>query len=243
MPSVISRLNCFSNNDSKKKKGQKKNGKQKSNDQLFLGSGGTDTSSPGKIERTDTSKTSKYSPQSNNNDHDDNSIPTIDPDYKQVRSGEYSVSDAGGTFGTNNQSLTNFSQAASAFGSMAPSAFGAGGSVEKRLYSDYPPSPGAQLGQSPYNEHKTEEMIEIYAPSGKLGLVIDAPTNATTPIVHAIKDTCPIRKEIHVGDKLVAVDDVDVREMGAVEVSKLISRKSGQVERKLTIIRTGVRGR
>jgi C-terminal processing protease CtpA/Prc len=61
-------------------------------------------------------------------------------------------------------------------------------------------------------------------------------------VVHAIKDTCPIRKEIYVGDRLVAVDDVDVRGMTAIDVSKLISKKSGQAKRKLTIIRNA-RGR
>ena len=35
----------------------------------------------------------------------------------------------------------------------------------------------------------------------------------------------------------MTVDDVDVREMSAVEVSKLISKKSDQGRRKLTIIR------
>jgi hypothetical protein len=41
-----------------------------------------------------------------------------------------------------------------------------------------------------------------------------------------------------VGDKLVAVDDEDVRTMTAVKVSKLISRKSANPSRKLTIVRT-----
>ena len=81
-------------------------------------------------------------------------------------------------------------------------------------------------------------MIDVHAPKGKLGLVVDAPDDALTPVVHAVKDSCPIRDEICVGDRLVAVDDVDVREMTAVEVSRLLSRKSGQERRKLTIIRT-----
>ena len=58
-------------------------------------------------------------------------------------------------------------------------------------------------------------------------------------MVHAIKDTCPIRNEIHVGDILVAVDDIDVTTMTAVEVSRLISKKSNQERRKLTLIRRG----
>lgn len=40
------------------------------------------------------------------------------------------------------------------------------------------------------------------------------------------------------GDKLVAVDDEDVRDMTAVQVSKLLSKKSGNESRKLTIIRS-----
>ena len=167
----------------------------------------------------------------------------MDSDYNHVPTGGCSLSDAGGTMGSQNQSLSNFSNAASAFGSMAPSVakFGtgslAGDSVERRDMNYY----GKQ-----YSLPQREEMLEIYAPSGKLGLVIDTPndttSSTTTPIVHAIKDSCPIRHEIYVGDKLVAVDDMDVRDMTAVEVSKLISKKSGQEKRKLTVIRTA-RGR
>jgi C-terminal processing protease CtpA/Prc len=42
---------------------------------------------------------------------------------------------------------------------------------------------------------------------------------------------------VRVGDKLVAVDDEDVRTMTAIKVSKLISKKSSNETRKLTIIR------
>ena len=93
-----------------------------------------------------------------------------------------------------------------------------------------------------------EETIVIIAPKGKLGVVIDTPTinninnntgKTTMPIVHAIKDTCPIRSQIRVGDKLLAVDDEDVTYMTAVEVSRLIGRKCEQKERKLTIVRGG----
>ena len=98
-----------------------------------------------------------------------------------------------------------------------------------------------------------EETIIIYAPKGKLGVVIDTPIissshydnendnnnnhNKTMPIVHAIKDTCPIRSQIRVGDKLLKVDDEDVTYMTAVQVSRLIGRKCDQEKRKLTIVR------
>lgn len=89
-----------------------------------------------------------------------------------------------------------------------------------------------------YQQHQPTqsiETLEIYAPSGKLGVVIDVTSHSSTPIVHAIKDTCPIRDEIRVGDELYFVDDVDVRRMTAVEVSRLISRKCHQEARKLTV--------
>lgn len=79
-------------------------------------------------------------------------------------------------------------------------------------------------------------MIDVFAPPGKLGVVIDTPDD-NAPVVHAVKDTSPIVDQVRVGDKLVAVDDEDVRAMTAIKVSKLISKKSTQETRKLTIIR------
>jgi C-terminal processing protease CtpA/Prc len=120
----------------------------------------------------------------------------------------------------------------------------AGDSVEQRQYNDYYGKvnngwSSSHLIQSP--QSKRDEMLEIYAPPGLLGVVIDTPGGGS-PVVHAIKDTCPIRKKIYVGDKLVAVDDIDVRRMNAIDVSRLISKKSGQAKRKLTVIRSA-RGR
>ena len=55
-----------------------------------------------------------------------------------------------------------------------------------------------------------------------------------------MKESSIIAGKIKVGDKLVAVDDEDVRSMTAIKVSKLISRKSSNPTRKLTVIRTSV---
>ena len=267
MPSPISRLNCFSNKKKKTKRRSNKDrrGSTKKDNihqgtQLLLsgGSSSETTASLGKISPTLSlsSRKSNSNNDDNNKKHnptssfDDNSIPTLDSDYNNIQSANYSLSDAGGTIGSQNQqSLSNFSQAASALGFASPGAtssltghlgFASPGSayslynINNNSANDYGQSP------SPYmnNRKRHDEMLEIYAPRGKLGLVIDTPASSTTPIVHAIKDTCPIRNEIYVGDKLVAVDDVDVRDMTAVNVSILIGNKSGQRRRKLTIIRS-----
>ena len=81
----------------------------------------------------------------------------------------------------------------------------------------------------------SEELVTIYTPSGKLGMIIDSPDDGA-PVIHNIKDGSPIYDKINVGDRLVAVDDEDTRNMTAIKVSKLISRKS-DCERKLTVIR------
>ncbi len=70
---------------------------------------------------------------------------------------------------------------------------------------------------------------------GKLGIVIDSP-DAGPPVIHNLKETSPIADKIQVGDRLVAVDDEDVRSLNSIKVSKLISRKSNE-SRKLTVIR------
>lgn len=83
----------------------------------------------------------------------------------------------------------------------------------------------------------TEEILDVEAPAGKLGVVIDTP-NDGAPVVHAVKDSSVISDKVQVGDLLIAVDDQDVRSMSAIQVSKLISKKSGQAVRKLTLVRT-----
>jgi len=68
-------------------------------------------------------------------------------------------------------------------------------------------------------------------------VVIDSP-EVGGPVVHAIKEGSVLVNKLRVGDRLVAVDEEDVRAMSAIKVSKLISRKSLNAARKLTIIRT-----
>lgn len=96
------------------------------------------------------------------------------------------------------------------------------------------------------SQQQAEQTMTIHAPTGKLGVVIDTPTSShtgtTMPIVHAVKDSSPLADKIQVGDKLIAVDEEDVTSLTAIQVSKLLARKSGQSVRKLTIVRTA-RGR
>ncbi|GAX09587.1 hypothetical protein FisN_38Lh008 [Fistulifera solaris] len=142
----------------------------------------------------------------------DQSVATVDYDYSKLYGGGDTsvVSSAGGTMGDTTR-LT-----AGTLNTAALAALGA----ESQLRDS-----GIQ-----------EQVIDIIAPAGKLGVVIDTPDDGA-PVVHAVKDTSVIADQIQVGDKLVAVDDEDVCSMTAIRVSKLISKKSNNPSRKLTIIR------
>jgi len=162
--------------------------------------------------------------------YEDKSIATIDYDYsKAYGGGETSVSSAGGTIG----SKTPYT--ASGGDTITTSKTGGPEILDgPSLFSD-DTSFDAHYRDAPVKE----ELIDIYAPPGKLGVVIDTPDDFA-PVVHAIKDSSVIADKLKVGDKLVAVDDEDVRSMTAIKVSKMISRKSGNPTRKLTVIRTSI---
>lgn len=158
------------------------------------------------------------------------SVATVDYDYSKAYGGEgdTSVSSAGGTFGSNTQN-----NQPSALDPRSAAATGAAlGSM-----NDDGESFDAQYHDPAGNTR--EQVMHIFAPPGKLGVVIDTPDDGA-PVVHAVKDSSVIASKIQVGDKLVAVDDEDVRAMTAIKVSKLISRKSANPSRKLTIVRTTV---
>ena len=157
------------------------------------------------------------------------SVATVDYDYSKAYGGggDTSVSSAGGTFGS--QTHTHAAGGAATLSGLA----GANGGPLEASYAES----GSQFrGQ---NANVREELIDIYAPPGKLGVVIDTPDDGA-PVVHAVKDSSVIFDKLQVGDKLVAVDDEDVRSMTAIKVSKVISRKSANASRKLSIIRTVV---
>lgn len=79
--------------------------------------------------------------------------------------------------------------------------------------------------------------IDVFVPPGKVGIIIDTPDNGP-PVIHAIKDTSAVRNQICVGDQLIAIEDEDVREMTAIHVSRIISSKIFNPQRKFTIMRS-----
>ncbi len=84
-------------------------------------------------------------------------------------------------------------------------------------------------------EDVRELLLDVYAPAGKLGVIIGTPGNGAL-MIHFIKEGSQMANKVRVGDPLVAMDDDDVRAMTAVNMSKLISTKANNPWRKFTII-------
>eukprot|EP00522_Entomoneis_paludosa_P008786 CAMPEP_0172446684 /NCGR_PEP_ID=MMETSP1065-20121228/6229_1 /TAXON_ID=265537 /ORGANISM="Amphiprora paludosa, Strain CCMP125" /LENGTH=783 /DNA_ID=CAMNT_0013197873 /DNA_START=22 /DNA_END=2373 /DNA_ORIENTATION=+ len=141
------------------------------------------------------------------------SMSTVDYDYSKVASGGGNrsvVSSAGGTLGENTMqdSLTQTTPTTDRFGRWT--------SMSSKLLDDEP---------STYT---------VAAPAGKLGVVVDTPDEGA-PVIHAVKDTSVLHGKVHVGDRLLAVDDEDVSTMSAVNISRLISKKAHAQVRTFTL--------
>jgi hypothetical protein len=158
-------------------------------------------------------------------------VATVDYDYSKAYGGgggDHSVvSSVGGTLGDATRQTAGDVLAGSA---AARAALGAS-------FDDPRSGGGRRMGGGAAPAMARDEVIVIDAPAGKLGVVIDTPDDGA-PVVHAVKDTSVIAHLIQVGDKLIKVDEEDVRSMTAIKVSKLISKKSANPVRRLTIVRT-----
>jgi len=80
-------------------------------------------------------------------------------------------------------------------------------------------------------------IIDIVAPAGKLGVVIDSLPEGGPAYVSEIKEGSRIKGEIQLGDKVIAIDGDDVSTMKAVHISLLLAKKSKQGMRKITVLR------
>jgi hypothetical protein len=74
---------------------------------------------------------------------------------------------------------------------------------------------------------------DVYAPSGPIGIVVD--TSKEGPSVHSLKSHSPMMGLITPGDLIIALDDIDTRNMSAAALTRLMAKKSRQRERKITL--------
>ena len=96
---------------------------------------------------------------------------------------------------------------------------------------------GADSSASGYDAIDALERIEIVAPSGKLGIVIDTPGPNMPPIIHAIKDSSVLSSQLQIGDRIVEFNGEDTSNLTAIMLTKRISSTFDMEERKFVIHR------
>lgn len=86
------------------------------------------------------------------------------------------------------------------------------------------------------NGDSTLDLITVVAPAGPLGIVLDNPHGAL-PYVYAIKETSSLHGKVRVGDLLLSVDEVDCRGMSSHTITRFLSSRSANPERKMVLAR------
>ncbi|KAL7554079.1 hypothetical protein ACHAWF_017463, partial [Thalassiosira exigua] len=92
-------------------------------------------------------------------------------------------------------------------------------------------------------DNSKEERIIVIAPAGKLGVVLvtPEPPDVGPPYVFNIRDDSALVGKVRLGDRIISVDDEDVRTMSAINVSKLLGSKASNKARKMTLLRDRAR--
>lgn len=81
------------------------------------------------------------------------------------------------------------------------------------------------------------EVVHIIAPAGKLGAEVDTPSSGGPSYVCSISGNSPLLGQILVGDRIMAVDDEDLQQFSADDVSMILLSKSNNAYRKISLLR------
>mmetsp|Transcript_7590 Transcript_7590/g.15678 ORF Transcript_7590/g.15678 Transcript_7590/m.15678 type:complete len:628 (+) Transcript_7590:235-2118(+) len=96
---------------------------------------------------------------------------------------------------------------------------------------------GANSTHLPGTSENPEVVVNVIAPPGKLGVVVNTPPGGGPSYVCELRPGSVLEGQIRVGDKLIAVDAEDVQKMSALRVSKLLAGKSVNSQRNITVLR------
>ncbi len=85
---------------------------------------------------------------------------------------------------------------------------------------------------------RQEEIVNVLAPPGKLGLVIKDPFGI--PMVYGIHETSCLRGVVKIGDKIIALDGQDVSFLSSIALAELIRKKDPTKARNFVMLRKKV---
>jgi C-terminal processing protease CtpA/Prc len=98
-----------------------------------------------------------------------------------------------------------------------------GGGVAGSSNSDIQTAAGDTTIGSPC--YMSEEQFDVIAPEGLLGLILETSIDDGRPMVFSIKPSSPLAHILKVGDRLIALDGIDVSKLRASDASRMIAEK------------------
>jgi hypothetical protein len=109
------------------------------------------------------------------------------------------------------------------FGSLDDPSLQNSGGVAGGSNSDIVTAAGDTTIGSPF--YVSEEQFDVIAPSGLLGLILETSIEDGRPMVYSIKPSSSLAHILKVGDRLLALDGLDVSRIRASDVSRMIAEK------------------
>jgi len=82
--------------------------------------------------------------------------------------------------------------------------------------------------------HSKDQLYDVYAPPGPLGIIID--TTPEGPTIHSLRPKSQLVGLVSPGDSIVELDGVNTRNMTAATFTGLMAEKS-ESERKITLLK------
>lgn len=98
-------------------------------------------------------------------------------------------------------------------------------SASATVASSMPTGAPAAYQSNPLTENENSasgssgNKIDIIAPAGKLGVGVDSSSDGGAAFVNNVKDHSPLKGEIQLGDRVIAIDGEDVTGKSAVDIS------------------------
>ncbi|MGH3055770.1 MAG: PDZ domain-containing protein [Gaiellaceae bacterium] len=82
-----------------------------------------------------------------------------------------------------------------------------------------------------------QAQLDIVAPAGRLGIILQNQTDSRGTIVSEVRNTSFLYEQIFPGDRIIKIDNEDVSQLSVAEITTIMGRKS-HLDRTLTVLTT-----
>lgn len=85
---------------------------------------------------------------------------------------------------------------------------------------------------------ETGPRYEVNAPSGNLSIILKSPDGEGI-IIDMVSEASPLADMVGIGDRLVRIDEIDVREQTVATVKEILKSRRSNAVRKLHFVKKG----